>query len=360
MRIVAPLFVVLLACGPTASPSIDGGGGGADADPNAPDAGIDALYYDANDVCAELDFNIELLPPHLMILLDKSGSMTDSLSSGGTKWSQAQPAIEHLITTYQNQILFGFDAFPSSGLCDVDDPIVLDIATDFTGNPAVTSAMWATSANGESTPLYCGLNILSDAAYAPRLNDPSATKFVVVVSDGADLCGEGCCVPWPDPIFPPPECVAESSEFSALSSDLNSNHGIRTFVIGFDDPGGENVSEDQLNAIAANGGTPFTTFLLASNQTQLEAAFDEIAAEVVSCTYVLEDPGDEADPDDLNVYFDGEAVGYDAGCLNGAGWDWTDASHTSIIFCPDACGSLQAMEVDAISITFGCPSIIVD
>ena len=360
MRIVAPLLVVLLACGPSASPSIDGGGGGgADADPHAPDARTDALCFDANNVCAEVDFDIELLPPHLMILLDKSSSMTDSLSSGGTKWAQAQPAIEHLITTYQNQILFGFDAFPSSGNCDVDDPIVLDISADFTANPTVTAAMWATSANGSSTPLYCGLNILSDATYAPRLNDPAATKFVVVVSDGADLCGDECCVP---DIFDPfnPACIATSGEFSTLASELNSVHGIKTFVIGFDDPGGDNVSEDQLNAIAANGGTPFTSFLLASNQSQLEAAFDQIAAEVVSCTYVLEDPGEEADPEDLNVYFDGVAVGYDAGCLNGAGWDWTDASHTSIVFCPTACASLQALEVEAIGITYGCPSVIID
>jgi hypothetical protein len=313
-------------------------------------------------VCAEQDFGIELVPPYLMILLDKSSSMGDSLGGGGSKWSQAQAAIEHLVFGYYDRILFGFDAFPSSGNCDVGDPILVDVVGNFDDNFAATTAMYGTSANGGSTPLYCGLGILAETTYAPSFNNPSANKYVVVVSDGADLCGEGCCVPMPTgwPPMPPPECTASDDEFATLASDMRNQHGIKSFVIGFDDPSGENVSEAQLNAIAANGGTPYTSFLLASSQAQLESAFDEIAAQVVSCVYSLADPGEEANPDEVNVYFDGVPVGFDEGCVNGGGWDWTDGTHTAIEFCSGSCAELQSLTVENINVTFGCPTIIID
>jgi hypothetical protein len=367
MRLLVALLVALPACGPTPVTATDGGDsvadakpGTADANPSRPDGHVDDVRPDANTICAEQDFDIELLPPQLMILLDRSASMTDSLGTS-TKWQQAQPAIEHLVSTYQNQILFGFDAFPSSdGLdsCAVTDPVVVDVVDSYANNSSVTAAMWATTPEGGSTPLYCGLNILSESTYAPNFANPAATKYVVVVSDGIDLCGVGCC----RAIFPgfPVECSATIGQFEDLAEDLANTHDIKTFVIGFADSSSDEVFEDQLNAIASHGGTPFNEFLLASNQTQLEEALDQIAGEVISCTYAIEDPGEEADPDEVNVYFDNAAVGFDAGCANGAGWDWADASHSAILFCPEACDNLRSLEVDNIGITFGCPTIIVD
>ncbi len=363
MRCLPVLLLAVSACGPEVVPE----GSAADADPSqptAPDARSQSEFTDAGPpgVCAEQDFAIELVPPHMMILLDKSSSMGDSIGGGGSKMSQAKAAIDHVVTAYQDLIRFGFDAFPSSDNCNVGDPIVLDVVDDVAENLSVASAMWGTSANGGSTPLYCGLGILADPGYAPNFNNPGANKYVVVVSDGADLCGEGCCVPMPSgwPPLPPPECVADDAEFANLATSLRNQHAIKSIVIGFDDPGGENVAEGQLNAIAANGGTPFTEFLFASSQSQLEDAFDQIAAQVVSCTYALEDPGEEANPDEVNVYFDGVPVGFDEGCLNGGGWDWTDDSHTAIHFCVGACDELQNLTVDNINITFGCPTIIIE
>jgi hypothetical protein len=359
MRHISFVLLTLLGCGPGVSQNT----GGADAHVG-PDGRHDTEFADAGTpgVCGELNFEIEFVPPYLMILLDRSSSMGDDLESGGTKWGQAQPAIAHLVQTYGDRILFGFDAFPAPGSnCDVDDPILVDIVDDFADNQSVATAMWGTSPDGGSTPLFCGLSILGEPSYAPRLNDQAANKYVVVVSDGADLCGEGCCVPMPQgwPPMPPPECVADETEFATLSTSLR-NVGIKSFVIGFDDPSGENVSAEQLDAIAANGGTPFTSFLLASSQSQLEEAFDQIAAQVVSCVFRLEDPGEDVDHDEVNVYFDGVTVGFDEGCANGAGWDWTDASHTAIQFCALACEELQTLTVDSVDVTFGCPTVHVD
>jgi hypothetical protein len=352
--------ILACACGPTASQP--GGGGGGDGGGGG--GGGDDEFADARKpgVCGEQDFAVEIAPPRLMILLDKSSSMADDLGNSGSKINQARAAIDYLIDRYQDRVLFGFDAFPSSGNCTVTDPIVRDTATSFTDNFAVAGAALGTAANGASTPMYCGLRILADPTYAPRFNDPNGNKYVILISDGADLCGDQCCVPLPTgfPPVPPAECVAAEDELADLASGMLATAGIRTFVIGFDDPSGDNVSESQLNAIAANGGTSYSSFLLASNQTQLEAAFDDIASQAVSCVLTLDDPGEEANPDEVNVYFDDVPVGFDEGCAVGTGWDWTDDTHTAVELCPAACAELQTLTVDNISVTFGCPSVIVE
>jgi hypothetical protein len=327
-----------------------------------------------SDVCAETNFSIELVPPHMMILLDKSSSMGETIDGsdfGTTKWDQAIPAIQNMISTYSNRILFGLSAFPSSGNCDVDAILEEDVPSDLDGNTAVYSAVSAVFADGASTPLYCAMNMMDDAALgAPSFQSPAATKYVVVVSDGADLCGEGCCVPMPTgwPPTPPPECVADTSEFVALTQGLLSS-GYHSFAIGFDDVAGGNVSAEQLNAIAANGGTPFAEYFLASDQTQLEEALDEIAAEVVSCTFAIPDPGDIADPNQVNFYFDSDGdgevsdedvVGFDDGCAVGVGWMWTSADHTAITFCAGSCDELNSGDVQNVVAKWGCPTIVVE
>lgn len=142
-----------------------------------------------------------------------------------------------------------------------------------------------------------------------------------------------------------------------------------TIAIGFDDVAGGNVSADQLNAIAEYGGTPFGEYFLATDQAQLETALDTIAAEVVSCTFAIEDPGELADPDEVNFYFDTDGdgvvsdedvVGYDEGCAAGVGWTWTSEEHTAITFCAGACEELNSGDVENVVAKWGCPTVVVE
>lgn len=334
-----------------------GNPGGDDTETDTSTETSDDTESDTGTYCAEQNFSISLVPPRIMILLDRSSSMNDEVTDGnGTKWDQATAAIESIVQTYHDDFLFGFDAFPSSGNCDVDGPVLVDVVGDTAQNQAVVDALSSTFANGASTPLYCGMEILGDPSYAPGLNDPGASKYMVVVSDGADLCGEGCCVGFFDPL-----CIATNDEFADLVTGLVDDAGIRVFAISFD---AENVSEGQLNTIASNGGTGQDEFFDATDQASLEAAFDTIAGEVVSCVYALEDPGDAANPDEVNFYFvsgdDEQVVPFDEDCAQGAGWTWTDANHDAVEFCQEACSQLQSGDVDAISARFGCPTVVIE
>lgn len=355
--ILAVAAIAVAAC----QPVVRLGGGdveGTDTDSStetSTETGSDTGTY-----CAEQNFSIELVPPRIMILLDRSASMNDEVTGfTDTKWDQATAAIENIVQTYYYDFLFGFDAFPSSGNCDVDGPILVDVGETTAGNQDVITALYGTTADGASTPLYCGMEILGDPSYAPGLNDPAASKYMVVVSDGADLCGEGCCTAL-NPIAHP-ECVATNSEFAQMVSGLVDDADIRVFAISFD---AENVSETQLNAIASNGGTGQDEFFDATDQTSLEDVFDIIAQEVISCVYALEDPGDAADPDVVNFYFvidgDEEVVPHDEGCVQGLGWTWTDSSHEAVEFCAEACDQLKSGDVVGISARFGCPTVVVE
>jgi hypothetical protein len=166
-------------------------------------------------------------------------------------------------------------------------------------------------------------------------------SYLVVVSDGADNCDAPGVRGGYDP-----------DEFAALGARLYADMGIMTIVIGF---GGE-AEPDQLNAIAANGGTEFTEFFDAEDGDALRAALDTIGESVhVSCTFEIGsfDPS-EVNLNLVNVYFDDAPVPRDEGCAAGQGWTWTDDSRTTLEFCEDACTALESGDVTNIAVEIMC------
>jgi hypothetical protein len=365
-------FVLVLGCSGTGTRPGAGGDGGP-----GPDAGIDAGSdtdtgtgsggdgdggTDAS--CHGDDLPIEFEPARLMILLDLSSSMGEQLDpedmNSPTKWSLAQPAVVDMVTAYEDTIIFGIDVFPDAqepgttgdNDCTVVNPVKVDCKTDVSQNQAVIAYANGASPLGGSTPLYCGMNILDKSGYAPGFMDFSASRYLVVISDGADLCGEGCCT------GAGTDCTATPEEFAALTTGLLDTSGIRTFAVGFGkEVGADEMAADQLDAIAKNGGTGCAEFFDAADGPGLTAALDSIAAAVVSCTYTVEDPGASADPSNVNFYFDDVIVGYDEGCAQGEGWAWTDDTHTFVTFCDAACDELRSGKVDAVSARYGCPTV---
>jgi hypothetical protein len=327
----------------------------SDADSDA-DADSDSDGGTDTDICDELDFPIELAPVNLMILQDMSYSMADPEVASPTNWSYAVPALNQILADWaDSQIRFGFDIFPdgsSTALkgCLVDDPVLIDCGEDTETN--ISTYINGNTPNGASTPLYCGMSAFLDTEYAPLFNDMEANRYMVVVSDGADLCGEGCCTAL-NPVAHP-ECVATADEFEMLSQELVAM-GTRIVVIGF----GSGVDAAQLNAIAANGGmpAPYNQYIFANDDATLEAALTEIANEVITCVYNIGSPDASADPDDVNFYFDDEIVYFDEGCDVGTGWTWVNEEHTQVEFCEAACEELKSGTVETITATWGCPSV---
>jgi hypothetical protein len=370
MLLVASLALVALGCESAASSSHGGSDGDTDTDTDTDtdvdtdadsdtdtDTDTDGDGGTDTDVCDELDFDIELAPVNLMILQDMSFSMSDPEVASPTNWTYAVPALNTILTDWAgSQIVFGFDIFPDGSAgpftgCRVDDPVLIDCAADT--ETAIMDYIndSGNDPNGASTPLYCAMADFIEAGYAPLFNDASANRYLLVVTDGEDFCGEGCCSGFGA------ECTATPDEFAALATGIVAA-GIKIVVIGF----GSGVMPDELNAIAGSGGmeAPFDQYLIATDTTSLESALTEIANAVITCVYNIGSPDASADPNDVNFYFDDVVVGYDEGCALGAGWTWANEEHTQVEFCAAACAELQGGLVETISATWGCPTIPIE
>jgi hypothetical protein len=179
---------------------------------------------------------------------------------------------------------------------------------------------------------------------APEIYASDSANYLVVVSDGEDTgCYSG------DPV----------SALGTHARNILDRHGIRSIAIGFGSTSGEMAAE--LNAIASNGGSPFTTFLHADDGPALAAALERIASSVITCRYVLDDPGPTADPELVNFYLDGEVVPMSPTCTetSGTGWHWYDAEHTTVEFCGSTCTAIKDGTIGTITATFGCATILI-
>jgi hypothetical protein len=154
-----------------------------------------------------------------------------------------------------------------------------------------------------------------------------------------------------------PDEGASAAELAEETKKIRETMGIKTIVIGF----GEGAEPEQLDAIAAVGGTVFTEHFDAADGDQLSAALKTIAKTVaVSCQFQVGD----IDRSDLNMdlvnisvsgtTIDSEAIPRDDDCAQKTGWTWTDEEKTTIKFCEAACNRLESGDIDQVLMEFAC------
>ena len=357
------------------------------------------------EICEAVTVEFEQILARAVILLDKSGSMGTSNVGGVSLWELATNAVEDIVTGYENDISFGFDTFPRDNSSAIYEQILMDVAP-LNADP-ILAEMSTLSANG-GTPLlesikqyvsqYTYYSLATDTDSDTTLDtdtntdtgvDPNQCPFAcssicdtitgLPVGGTCNGIGEQCCDLRPQyslpenavwrkyaPIFMDGTgqsyliVISDGEDYSATPEILGEfarimlqQYGIRSIAIGF----GAGASEEQLNAIAANGGTPFTTFLDAADGAELTTALNSIAQVVaVSCDFDLGSfDEDVVDYDKVIVTFDGEMVPRnDSDCAGNQGWSWRDASRTAIHLCDFACSDLQKQNVENLEIEIAC------
>jgi hypothetical protein len=293
---------------------------------------------DSRTICDEQDIPIAHVPNRLMLLQDRSASML------GSNWNQAKNAIQGLLDTFDDDAIeFGLDYFPDaqSPNCSSWQPVVLDSAPG--QQEAIIDELDAIEPT-PTTPLYCALDNFNEPAYAPVFSSDELDHFLVLIADGEDSCSTDC-----DGGIGGMVDVDLLAETTAQLVD----NGTKVIVIGFLAP----WNAAQLTAIAQNGGTEFTDYLIATDEASLEDALSSIAYSVYSCVFDVDEPDATADPDLVNFYFDGEIVFHVDDCEDGDGWTWHDEDHTQVEFCGDSCKQLKSEDVGSITATFGCASV---
>jgi hypothetical protein len=287
-------------------------------------------------MCGDMQLSPESVAPNLLLVVDKSGSMKDPISSATTqrKIDDTKSALNLLLDQGDGSINFGFLPYPGSDSCS-SGSVRVDCAEDSV--PAIQSRVNQLSPGG-GTPTGPALQEALD--YGP-LHDSARSNFVVLLTDGKPTCPSGDGTD---------ETEADTQATIDAAAALHAN-AIDTFVVGI----GEDLNAsnpDVLNETAVAGGRPragAVKYYQANSLAQLNAALSDISAAVFGCTFTL-NPAPE-DSAKLWVTFDGQMVTRDPSHSNG--WDYNDGLNQVTAYGA-ACSALQSGAIGEVEIWMGC------
>ena len=329
-----------------------GSGGGIDNTPDALNCGVENFALQPG------------LPPDLMIVLDRSGSMSDPPGSGGaSKWMQVTGALDATVMQLQSQIKFGLEYFPTDSDCAVAAP---DVPVGPNSGAAIAASIGAHMPDG-LTPTADAIHNATVSLMSVGDQNP---KYILLATDGDPTCsqtynpnttctcpsgyttmGTQCCimtlcVPCTD-VGGDPEADAKTAVSEAAQS------GVHTFVVGV---ATDTTSEATLNDLAMRGmeprpnGPPY--YYLVTNQQDLVTTINMIAGQIISCSFMLQMVPPY--PDQVTITANGQTVPRDPTHMSG--WDYGPGMN-SIQFYGSYCQSLQNGMVMNVMAVFGCPPI---
>lgn len=285
--------------------------------------------------CQDGRFMLNRASPAVMFILDRSQSMRQRLSSGGTRWSTLTEALAATLPPVDDSMEIGALIYPiaTGGAQSCVVPSSADVAPAFNNVDAITRLLRSTQPRG-STPTADAI----DRAAASLLGVRAATRAraMVLATDGEPTCNaaldgrtcscvDGRCGNHPE------GCLDDVRTEQRLGRYRD--QGLPTYVIGIQDDDADLI--DVLDRLAVAGGRPQTSglrrFFSASSQGELELAFSTIRDQVGECTYLTTSvPGDNGT---IVVSIDGVPVG------EGADWSWSNRANGEILFATGACAN---------------------
>lgn len=316
----------------------DGGAGEGGADGSAGDG------FDFEPECQRERFDLGVAPPSVMLVLDKSSSMSEErwMSQGElvTRWSSLHGVVSDLVTSYDATIDFGATMFPAvdsghyedgfEAACTVAD--APDVATGSETASAILDAMPGPDVDVQgATPASAGMM----TALQHLASDDHGQRAVVLVTDGLANCASE------DEMFLYDEGLPE------LVSNAYEDLDVPTYVVGIDirdewvDYAQANAHE-ALDEVARAGGVPRDgdlAYYAADDAQTLYEAIDQIAARI-ECTVPL----NAAVPEDatFEIIVDDAPVSEVTDCASEDGWRFTDpAQRSTIELCGRACDALR-------------------
>lgn len=291
--------------------------------------------------CGSTVIAADPVPPNLLIVLDRSCSMTEKVGNL-TKWQIAVAAINQLTKTYSTKIRFGLTMFP-----DTVNPICGQAALIPTpvgpGNDAkiqmiLTASLLTNDVNFPDGPCVTNIDTaMQQAATDPGFTDATRQSFAMLVTDGAQA---GCNLGGSDP-----------GTLAAITGMANKK--VKTFVVGF----GSGVAIGPMDNFAVAGQVPASNvspkFYNAANQQSLDQALQTIASLTLSCTFKLGSV--PPDPNKLFVFVDKKTqVPRDPNKVNG--WDY-DPVNNQVTVYGKTCDDFKAGVIKAVDVVYGCPSV---
>jgi hypothetical protein len=367
----------------------NGGGGGTAGRPPLPDAGIgliwDAQPSDATTTMSTIDANCGAkskmaakLPPNILVLLDRSASMSNDISDkscpvpdagvfgggGGdcgpsSKWAQILPALTQVISETESDVNWGLKFFPdnATNVCTVNTTPEVAIAPK--NSSAIASAIKkATSTAGGVAPL--GANnmhvigtptrsgVMSATTYMRTLTD-MGPKIILLATDGMPTCPGASTGPQMATANDMPAAV------SAVIKDAQ-DAGFKTFVVGIG-TSGTTDADAILSDLANAGGLPRAgtpSYYQVNSFADLSAAIRTLVGVAATCTFQIGPAPDDGSRDLslINVFGDGHEITRDP--THADGYDYTDPSMQTIEVFGPKCQQILTGAIKDVTITFQC------
>lgn len=255
-------------------------------------------------LCEVVQLVADPVVPDMMIVLDRSGSMTE-----GGRWAPSVSAVRRVTAELQDRIRFGLAMFPDpganptaavggiAGCFSAPDPqACLDMMTNGASNAVcapgkvvvpvaestadeIAQQLDSTQPNG-GTPTAETLQALADS-YAGEPAGPDQKphlKYVLLVTDGQPTCPAGM-----GSDTTPADIDASNAAIDALTAK-----DVKTYVIGYDttSPGNEALAS-VLDGFAQRGGTGDQMHRPVEDETSLLTELQRITGEIAGCAFSL-------------------------------------------------------------------------
>jgi hypothetical protein len=323
-----------------------------DLDPTYYDTTHDGSLADSGDAsetsigCTPGDIPLTAAEPEVMLVLDRSGSMSTPFSGGQSRWQTLTTALSATLPAVDQSMEIGALIFPSgTSNDDCSVPGVPNLSPAL-GNVTPLLDLLQSTNPGGATPTADAID--SAASLLLELRAATSARALVLATDGAPNCnssldpstctcangniGRGCR-------HDADQCLDDARTVSRVTAA--SSEGIPTYVIGIADSNDSTFS-DVLNAMAQAGGRPLTggatSYYPARSQSDLESAITTIRDQVGACTYLTTSVPDATGS--ISLTLDGVVIPYDP--TGKSGWSWADENNGQILLFGSACLSVAA------------------
>ena len=308
--------------------------------------------------CLQQNVTIESLPPDIMIVMDRSLSMTDdendkacaggSMSGDGlcgdlSKWHLTIVPLESVVSNTQNDVSWGMfwlgDEAQQCGVSQSPVVPIIPVGQDSYG-PIQTALDTNTFTGAAGTPTA---SVIKNAtAYMRTLTDPNP-KFLLLATDGEPNCANGNL-----------QSNDQTGATNAIAAAANA--GIGTFVIGIGDV---SAAVGALNSAAQAGGYPqqnaATSYYAVSDTETLKTVLNSIIGIATSCTIPLTSTPQNVDEWKIAITAT-DSSGTIGEVPNSAtdGWAYTDTSRTSVTLVGTYCDGMKNGDYKDFTFRFTC------
>ncbi len=346
--------LALVSCGSQDTVGGGGGGGGiggnvvvkldGSAGSGGGTSGSSGSLPTGDSNCGAVPSNTQHLPADVLLVLDRSGSMNESmaeecycdpkLASGGikacadtanctTRWSAVTSALSTTLSS-TGANAWGLKLFSSTGSgCTVNRGVEVGVAANSLAT--IQSRISGTSPGG-NTPTAQAVDAAT--TYLKGVTDPN-NKVILLATDGEPNCAQSGSST--------PNVPATVDAITAAKTA-----GFPVYVIGI------GPSVGNLDNFAQAGGTQ--KYYPATSPADLASALVAISTAVTTCTFTS--PTAPPDPNNVAVYLDKKLVTKDPA----NGWSF-GANDRTIILNGSSCDAVTSGTATSVVILFGCPGI---